>query len=351
MPSQTPPSQNLVAFLKPRLAVLVIASIGVVVFSAFSLPLPFLFGPMFACLVAALCGVKMKRLGFVAKGARTILGVAMGASITPLLFGELLMVKYSVGLVVVYTVVIAFIGVPFFRYAWRLDATTSFFAAMPGGLQDMVLFGIEAGGNGRALSLIHATRVFLIVVFVPILITQVYDASLSQPIGVPASAIPSQELGLMLLAAGGGWWVATRIGLFGAAILGPMIAAACLSLAGLIHHRPPTETIIFAQFFIGSGLGVHFTGITIKELRHFVIAGGSFALILGGLATGFAWLATRVAYVPPMDAFLAFSPGGQAEMTILAIAVGADLGYVVTHHIVRVILAITGAPFIVRLFR
>ncbi|MCG8623628.1 MAG: AbrB family transcriptional regulator [Proteobacteria bacterium] len=337
--------------MPPRLTTLVIASLGVGVFWALRLPLPFLFGPMFACLTAALFGVQMNTLGMVSKSARTILGVAVGASITPLFFSELLAVKYSVLLAALYTLAIAMLGVPFFRYVWRFDPPTAYFAAMPGGLQDMVVFGMEAGGDARALSLIQATRVLIIVVSMPILILHVFGASLSQPIGVAATSLPPHEIALMILAAAVGWQVARMLGLFGAAILGPMIAAAVLSLMGLLHNRPPTEAILFAQFFIGSGLGVYFSGITLGELRRVVVAGSSYALLLGGLAFGFSWLAASITGVSGLDAFLAFAPGGQAEMTILAIAVGADLSYVVTHHIVRLILVITGAPIMVRFLR
>ena len=38
-------------------------------------------------------------------------------------------------------------------------------------------------------------------------------------------------------------------------------------------------------------------------------------------------------------------------MTILAIVAGADLGYVIVHHLPRVLLVITGAPIAARLFR
>jgi uncharacterized membrane protein AbrB (regulator of aidB expression) len=53
---------------------------------------------------------------------------------------------------------------------------------------------------------------------------------------------------------------------------------------------------------------------------------------------------------PPVDGFLAFVPAGQAEMAVLAIVVGADLGYVVLHHVTRVFLIILGAPVAARLF-
>jgi uncharacterized membrane protein AbrB (regulator of aidB expression) len=47
----------------------------------------------------------------------------------------------SVALVPVFIAVIGLVGVPFFRRVYRFDWATSWYAAMPGGLTDMVLFG------------------------------------------------------------------------------------------------------------------------------------------------------------------------------------------------------------------
>ncbi len=49
-----------------------------------------------------------------------------------------------------------------FERVCGFDRVTAWYAAMPGGLQDMVIFGEEAGGDPRALSLIHATRVLIV---------------------------------------------------------------------------------------------------------------------------------------------------------------------------------------------
>ena len=66
-----------------------LAVFGTAIFWALDLPLPFLFGPMTACLIAALAHAPMEGFGQVSVAARTILGVAVGASITPALFAEL----------------------------------------------------------------------------------------------------------------------------------------------------------------------------------------------------------------------------------------------------------------------
>lgn len=314
-------------------------------FQILGLPLPFLFGPMFASLLAALSGVRLRGIGPVSKAARTVLGVAVGASITPAVLMQLPNMALSVALVPLYLLMIAAVGVPFFHRVCGLDRVTAYYSAMPGGLQDMVIFGAEAGGNIRALSLIHATRVLLIVSIAPLILTGLMDVSLDGPLGAGAATLPAHELLIMVAAALIGWQVGERVGLFGATIIGPLIAAAVCSLAGLIHSRPPAEAILFAQFFIGTGIGVGYVGVTLKELRNFVASGVFYVVLLSVLAILFSEIVVLTGLAPPLDGFLAFAPGGQAEMTVLAIIAGADLGYVVVHHLTRLVLVILGAPF------
>jgi membrane AbrB-like protein len=336
------------AHMLHRAGTLGLAVLGTALFHLAGLPLPFLFGPMSACLIAALAGAPLAGMGAVSILARTILGVAVGASITPEVVARVPQMAGSVALVPVYVVLIGLVGVPFFR---RLgyDPVTAWYAAMPGGLQDMVIFGTEAGGDGRALALIHATRVLVIVTLAPLILTAFYGAGLTGAVGAPLRDLPVAELLLMAAAALLGWKGAERIGLFGASILGPMILTAALSLGGLIHSRPPAEAVWTAQFFIGIGIGVQYVGVTLRELRSFILSGLAFVLLLAALAAVFTEIVTLSGLAHPIEGFLAFSPGGQAEMTVLALVAGADLGFVILHHLTRLIVVILGAPVAARL--
>lgn len=321
-----------------------VAGFGTAVFWGLGLPLPFLFGPLFACLLAALLGASVTGPGTLGVVMRTVLGVAIGASITPELVERIPQMMLSLILVPIGLILTALIGVPFFRRVCGYDFATAWYAAMPGGLHEMVAFGQEAGGNPRALALIHATRLLAIVLIAPVLLVNLFGANLDNPIGAPAATLPWSEMAIMVVAAIGGWKLAARLGVFGAAIIGPMLVAAILSLSGVIHHRPPAEAILAAQFFIGIGLGAGYVGVTLAELRHHVLAGSIFVLVVAVLAAIFAEIVILLGLAPPLDGFLAFAPAGQAEMAILAIVSGADLGYVVLHHVSRVFLIIGGAP-------
>lgn len=326
-----------------------IGALGTLAFWALSLPLPFLLGPLFACLIAALAGVPVRDAGILSKLMRTILGVAIGASITPDLMVRLPQMMVTLAMVPLYVVTIAAIGVPFFRRVYGYDLPTAWYAAMPGGLADMTLFGQEAGANVRTLTLVHATRVIVIVMATPFLLVHLFGASLDNPIGVPAASLPPHELAIMAVAAIVGWKGAEKIGLFGAPIIGPMLLTAALSLLDIIHVRPPAEAILSAQFFIGVGLGAGYVGITMVEIRRDVVAGLMFVVIVAGMAALFTEVIILAGLAPQLDGFLAFVPAGQAEMAILAIIVGADLGYVVLHHVARVFLIILGAPVAARM--
>lgn len=333
------------------LAITITLSIGgTLLFMAADLPLPLLLGPIFGCLAGALFGLPLKGAGQVSIGMRTIVGVAVGASVTPALFWRLPEMALSISLIPFFILIIGIIGYPWFRKVCGFDHATSYYSAMPGGLQDMLIFGEEAGGDPRALSLIHATRVMVIVTAAPFLLQWVWGLPLDNPPGEPITSVPWRDLVILALCCVVGWKGGQAIGLFGASILGPLIVAAIASLSGLISHRPPAEAIWAAQFFIGMGVGAKYSGITLKEVRHTVLSGLGYCALLALISVGFVAIVAGFGLAHSLEAFLAFAPGGQAEMTVLSIVAGADLAFVITHHMLRILLVIIGAPLAAHLF-
>ena len=337
------------AGVKDRGLTLLLAALGAGAFMFMSLPLPMLLGPMAICLVAALAGANLKGMGQLGIFFRTFLGVAVGSTITPDVIARLPEFGASLLFVPLFVLAIGFIGYPLLRYGFGFNHPTAYYSAMPGGLQDMLVFGEEAGGDVRALGLIHATRVLVILTIAPIVLTLLWKLDLTLPPGAPASSLDPWQIVLMVFAGVVGWKVAVRIGLFGASILGPLILTAILSLTGVITHRPPAEIIWAAQFFIGIAVGVKYAGITMRELRVDVAAGLAFSAAVALVAAGFIYGIGASGLAPSLEAFLAFLPGGQAEMTIVAIIAGADLSFVVTHHILRIFVVILFAPVVNRL--
>ena len=326
------------------------AAVGVAGFMQAGLPLPWLLGPIAGCLVAAILGVPMRGIKLVNETMRTILGVAVGATFTTALLASMVGMWPTLLLIPPMVAAIGLLGVPYFQRLWGFDFATAYYGSMPGGLQDMLVFGEEAGGDVRALSLIHATRVLVIVVALPFLLQEVWYADLSNPPGLPASAIDPLQLMLMAFCGLAGWRIAKAVGMFGASILGPLILTAALSLSGLLQNRPPAEAVWAAQFFIGMTVGTKYAGITLAEVRRVVVAALGFCGILLVLTAAVAEFIHLLHLAPPMETVLAFAPGGQAELTVLALIVGADMAFVIAHHVLRIFIVILGAPLAARLF-
>lgn len=343
--------QTKTIFHPMRLLTLLLAVAGSALFWVVGLPLPLLLGPMFACLIAALVGVPLRGVPPVSDAMRPVLGVAVGASLTPALFGQVQEMALSIALIPPFILIIALTGYPYFRKLWGFDHATSYYGAMPGGLQDMVIFGEEAGANVRILSLIHTTRVLIIVSAVPFIVTWGWGLSLTGPPGDPASSVPWTEAVLMVLCGIIGWWGGVRLGLFGAPILGPLIVAGAASMTGFLDTRPPAEAMQFAQFFLGLGIGVKYAGITMAEIKRVLTASAGYCVILALLSLIFAEIVIQTDLAPPLEALIAFAPGGQAEMVLLALIAGVDMAYVVTHHLVRIVVVILGAPIAARIWR
>ncbi|WP_375229648.1 AbrB family transcriptional regulator [Roseobacter sp. S98] len=334
----------------PIFSAFAVAATGVAAFHWLALPLPWLLGPIAACLIAALVRVPLGSLPTINAGMRTILGVAVGATLTPAVLASFPAMWPTLILVPVMIAVIGVVGVPYFQRFCGYDFPTAYYATMPGGLQDMIVFGEEAGANVRTLSLVHATRVLVIVVSLPFLTSSIWDADLMAPPGAPATSIPLAELALMVFCAIAGWRVAKRVGMFGASILGPLILTGAFAVTDLLHNRPPAEAIWAAQFFIGMGIGCKYAGITMAEVRRDLVAGLGFCVLLILLTVLFVEAIYGLDLAPGMEALLAFAPGGQAELTVLALIVGADVAFVVAHHVLRILVVILGAPVAVRLF-
>jgi len=324
---------------------------GAIIFLWLKLPLPWLFGPLFSCLLAALIGINLYSIKILSDAMRTILGVAVGATVT-LSFLLALPGFWNTLIFIPITVILSgIIGVWYFQKLCGYDFPTAYYSSMPGGLQDMLVFGEEAGGNVRAMSLIHATRVLVIIIALPILLTYIWGISLDKPPGDPIRNFEIEQLIILGICGIAGWKIASFLGMFGASILGPLILTAIASITGILHTRPPVEAIWAAQYFIALGIGVKYVGVTAQEIRKDILAGLGFCIFLLVITLSIVSLVINYNLAPAVDAILSMAPGGQAELVVITLIVGADLGFVVAHHLFRIFIVILGAPIMERFMK
>ena len=325
----------------PRVTVaLVIAALGAALFALLGLPLPWLIGALVATTLASFAGVPQAVPGGLRQVMIAVLGVMLGTAFTPERLEGALAWLPSLATLPLYVVTV---GGLIFLYLLRFapfDRTTAFFAATPGGMSEMIALSDQLGGDQRAVALIQATRLLFIVSMVPFL---------AQGLGVPAAQRPPVtldvafdlwELGLLAAVGVVGYLLAARIRLPAASFVGPLIGSTIAHLAGWIETEPPFVIMAAAQLVMGASVGARFSGTPFRLIVRALAlgAGGTMLMLVITLAFGAALHALTGLSLGLL--LLAFMPGGFTEMSLIALAMGVDPAFVVTHHSCRVFLVI-----------
>ena len=81
-----------------------------------------------------------------------------------------------------------------------------------------------------------------------------------------------------------------------------------------------------------------------------MLSTGATAMMLA-LALGFAFVVHAMLGIDRSLVLLAFAPGGLSEMSLVALAMKAEVAFVALHHVVRIVLVIAFAPLVLRWLR
>ncbi len=327
---------------------LAIAFVGGLAMDIAGGPLPYMLGGLAATGAVAMIGWPVARPGRpLVLPMRVVIGVMLGATITPELVSKLSALGGSLVFVPIYVLLVAVLGTAYYRFVARFPLNEAYFSALPGGLYTMVTVAEDAGADVRRVSLAHALRVTLVVFAIPLIIRLLFDVET----GTTAKAsigiveVPYRELGLLIAAGIVGGLVAIRVRFPGALIICPMIASAAIHVTGISKASPPYEAIVAAQLVLGAYIGARFVGETFAAVRvGFIYALGHVTLMMG-ISVALAIFIERFVGLPVITGVLAFAPGGLAEMSLVALGLGLDVGFVATLHVGRILVIVIAAPF------
>ena len=330
----------------PLILALAIGSAGGWAAAELKLPLAWMIGSMVATTVAAIAGLKIA-VPMPLRGVMVaLLGLMLGSRFSPAILDRLADWALSLTVMAAYIAAAAGAGLLYFRRVAGYDPVTSYFSAMPGGLSEMTIVGSEMGGDARILSLVHSSRLLLVVLVLPFAFEALLGVSLGER---PPPGEPILDFGLrdaLLLGGCGvvGALVAKALRLPAALLVGPMVLSAIVHLAGLTEASTPLELVIAAQVVIGAAIGARFANTSVALVWRTVrVAIGATALLVV-VSLAFALALHAVTDLPLTALVLAYAPGGLAEMSLIALALALDAAFVATHHIVRICLIVLLAP-------
>ena len=109
--------------------------------------------------------------------------------------------------------------------------------------------------------------------------------------------------------------------------------------------------MIAAQVALGTVTGCRFVGVAARDVGRALVLSTGATLAMLALALGFAFAVNAMLGIDPALVLLAFAPGGLSEMSLVALAMKAEVAFVALHHVVRIVLVIAFAPLALRLWR
>ena len=316
---------------------------------ALGLPLPMLLGSLITVSAAAIGGLRPTgrvlgipmtiRMGFI-----PVIGVSIGTAFTPGILGDALRWWPSVAALLVYIPLAHAISYALTRRIGGLDRPTSYYGTMPGGFIESIALGDQAGADGAYLTMLQFLRLILCIVLIPIgfsLATgHAVGSSTGAVIGGAEHSLTLADWAILVMAGVLGAWLGYLARLPAFMVTGPFVLSGFVHYLGWVEGGPPGWLIALTQLVIGTSLGARFAGRSPRILVHGLqLAGINVAamLVLSTIAATFlhGLVGERWEAV-----FLAFAPGGLAEMALVALSLEISVIYVTVHHILRIILAV-----------
>jgi len=341
---------NLKLFFKMLLA-LFIASCGSILFIFLNLPLPWLLGSIFATTIA----IRFKNISIsspkiFSAPARVLIGITIGSAFTPQILQLIPLYAISILLVIPFTILIIFFGTYYYYKVLKYDLKTSFLGSMPGGVIEMVVIGEDLKANTSKITLMQSSRLFFVVVSLPFIIHYVFqiDISGNKLLTTSIKDINFFEFVYIYILGFLGAIIAKKLKLTAAYLIGSMLVSIVLYSSGFVHTHIPDELLKFIQIIFGAIIGFTFKGVDLKTIFKTLLATFGHFIILLIFCTIFIFIIYNFLDFKALDILLAFGPGGQTEINLMAILVGANLPYVTLHHIVRIFIIMNIAPIIAK---
>ena len=148
-----------------------------------------------------------------------------------------------------------------------------------------------------------------------------------------------------------GPFIARKLRLPAAFLLGSLVLTAIAHIAGWSNSSPPTGLVAAAQVILGTAIGCRFTGTDYGEITRVIKISVGSAFILMSTAVGAGLILSEITGLPWYLVTLAYAPGGLAEMSLIAFGIGQDVPFVATHHLCRIGMVILLAPIAFKLIK
>ncbi len=315
---------------------LAFALAGGLTFIFLGLPAGLVSGSVLAVASAALLGRPMRLPLPLARVCYVVVGTLLGTVVTPETLRGVATWPASIVLLMLASLGMIAATMTYLRVVHRWDPLSALMGASPGSMAQVIALSSELGGDLRAVAIVQTVRVLLLVVGLP-------NALALFGLVVPAVPVPRGPAGysvlgemiLLLPIAVAFAVVFMRLRFPGGLLFGALAGSAILHGSGLVHAALPWWIGSASVIMLGALVGSRFANTSARMLlAHLGAAFGSFAVSMA-VATVFILIVTRLLSFPIANVVIAFAPGAQDTMMVLALALHLDPVYVGAHHLAR----------------
>ena len=316
--------------------VMIVGLISGTILFKLSVPIPFLLGSVLIIIFANKVSIKIQKPSVaISRWMRVIIGVTLGHSTA----GNLNLFSWSTSfiilLAILFTIVITFTGMWFFRPLKGFNKRDLYISSLPGGLSFLISLAGDLGDKFPKIALIHATRIITLVFVLSLMAYFLGVESMTKVNADPFALIVSFDLWTILATIIVAGAIAEIFKIPGGQVIVGLVLSHIAYSIGFIQIAMPEMMITIAMTYLGILLGTSLMQGT--NVQYSIIMSMSVAFTLIALMIG---ILISFGVVQSVDErfllyFLALSPGGIAEISLITLALGLDVSLVVAVHASR----------------
>jgi membrane AbrB-like protein len=320
----------------PAAETLLIGAVGGVAFASLGIPAGLVSGSVLAVAIAALAGRPMGVPPMLARVCFVLIGILLGAIVTPETLHGMATWPLSIAVLAVATFGMIAATTAYLRYVHRWDWVSAYLGASPGAMAQVVALSAEFKADLRGVAIVQVMRVLLVMIGLPGGLA-LFGLAAGSTIAAPGPVGGSSPVEFLILVV-----VSTALALAlmwlrfpGGLLFGAMAGSAVLHGTGWVHAVLPWWLGGAAVIVMGAVAGSRFANTSLRTVVDYLGAAlGSFAVAIS-VAALFALVVMTFLPFRPADVVIAFAPGAQDQMMLLALALTLDPVYVGAHHLSR----------------
>jgi membrane AbrB-like protein len=320
----------------PTAETLLIAALGGVGFALIGFPAGLVSGSMLATAVAALMGRPMQVPLPLARVCFVLIGILLGAVVTPATLRGIATWPLSIALLAACAVCMIVATTSYLRFVHGWEPLSALLGASPGSMAQVMALAADLGANLRGIAIVQTMRVALVTIGLPGGLALFGLAAGSMLVArEPDGGSSLAELAVLVAVATALALFMARIGFPGGHLFGAMAGSAILHGGDFLHAVLPWWLGSGAVVVLGALVGARFANTTVRMVMDYLWAALGSAAVAIAISAAFVVVVTSFLPFRTADVLIAFAPGGQDTMMVLALALHLDPVYVGAHHLVR----------------